>query len=237
MNIKKLEKLESLKQKGIINEEEFKEIREQIILELLKDDTKKKAKKIVSCIFRNCGKGKSLWEYFVYNLTMPGCHAEKGYRAARKEFLGCVLYTVISLCLIVIGLYALTQIPTGIDDLLGVFLTIVGAIFLIGLSFVFFFIYANVFIRRLNDIGFSGGWFILSFVSLILSGILLHSMLDNIGRAGKMRYWAADFYTYGFGVFILVSLIASFVLFFFCVFVPSDMKENKYGPVPKDVSD
>ena len=219
MNVKKLEKLEkleSLKQKGIISEQEFIEIREQIISELLIVNVKDKAKESFSKVFRKPKKGKTLWGYFVFNLRSRGNDLTSKGRACRKEFIGCYLFLLIFSSLT----FLLGMLATRLEENILVVLSSIWAnIFLVyWVTFHF-----TVYIRRLHDIGFSGWLHCLLSFSLIIS-VAIKSAISAVP-------------TYKLDIFIFVLIIASFVLFLHCVFVPSNMKENKYGSIPEEVLD
>lgn len=78
MNIEKLEKLNNLKEKGIITEEEFEIQKKKIFSE--QDNN----------VTNSNGEDKSIWRYFVECITTKYCSFAG--RARRKEFFGFALF-------------------------------------------------------------------------------------------------------------------------------------------------
>ena len=167
------------------------------------------------------GTEKSLWEYFV------SCITEKYFcfkgRARRKAYWSFVLFnflipfvlSFISGFLVVTGGNAF-----GIDILS----TLVSLAFLIPGYAVLF--------RRLHDVNFSGWWATLPLLGLLIAVIIsgyVQAMDRYRGIESNQEFLSVIIIISGL-VFLIPSLVV-FVLIFF----KSDMKENKYGPVPEGV--
>ncbi len=146
MDLEKLEKLNELKEKGIITEQEFEEQKKL----LLSDDTTEVAVEP--------GEGKSIWQYFVECISKK--YVAFSGRARRKEYWG---YTLIN--------YLISFVVGFVMGLGGVDLDIQNTITLI-LFLAFFLPGLGVWVRRLHDTGHSA-WCVLWFLLPIIGWIIL----------------------------------------------------------------
>lgn len=142
MNLEQLEKLNNLKQKGIITQDEFEAKKKELLDTPLSNSI-------------NHEKEKSLWGYFILNITEK--YACFSGRARRKEYFGFLLFFALLLNGIPMLIIALTQ-----DAKLA--------------NFVYWMLYALMFFpslglwaRRLHDANFSGLWCIFPYIVMLLS--------------------------------------------------------------------
>lgn len=151
MDIEKLEKLNELKEKGILTQEEF----DQQKKELLSDNkhTTSASKKEKPSNKKSNDEGLSLWGYFI------SCIGEKYAcfkgRARRKEYFGFLLgFTVID-TLLGILIFAITNNLDAVYMVRGV------------LNLLVLLPSLGVLVRRLHDVNCSGWWVITLIVPLI----------------------------------------------------------------------
>ncbi len=192
MDIEKLEKINELKEKGIISEEEFNKMKKELMSETQSHNAK------VGASNKN-KKEKSLWGYFIECMTTKYACFEG--RARRKEYFSFALF--LFMCNVMCGFFSgILQYFSGDSSSAGYFLYIIlwGVTFLPQLGCT---------VRRLHDAGFSGLWGVVG-----CCGSLLYSLLP---------------------VLLLLPTVVIGLFVFAVMFFNSDMKENKYGPVPEGV--
>ena len=158
---------------------------------------------------------KSEWAYYVECITKK--YATFKGRARRKEYWSFVLFNMIFGMMfgfalgsldVIIGNEIISNIGQGIWTL----------IFLLPS-------YA-VSVRRLHDIGYSGWWCFMPLCTFLLC-ILVLGCMYTIGLDTGLLI------TIGVSFTILMIVLAIFL--FVLTLRMSDLKENKYGPVPKGI--
>ena len=150
MNIEELEKLNELKEKGILTQEEF--------------DQKKKAflNQTLPSADSN-DQSKSLWGYFV-ECTFQKFACFKG-RARRKEYWGFVLFAQILIPICYVFCLAFFGGLSGMED--GMLDRLIDFVNLV-VNFVLFLPSLGVLVRRLHDVNFSGWWVLTIVVPMVL---------------------------------------------------------------------
>lgn len=164
---------------------------------------------------------KSMWEYFVLCLTEK--YFRFSGRARRKEYWSFVLFQFLIN-------FALNFVAGFLGATGG---NITGIMILSWLITLALFIpsYAVLF-RRLHDVNFSGWWATLPMLGLLAAGFVT-------GYTNAMQRYQGitesnpitQIIALGLAIISVIMLLVVFVLIFF----KSDMKENKYGPVPEGV--
>ena len=167
-------------------------------------------------------RSKSLLEYFRLCITKK-YFCFKG-RARRKEFWSFILFNL--LINIAVAFYYSKIAASGGDtsniQILYAFIKL--ALFIPGYA---------VLVRRLHDVNFSGWWAILPFLGMLIAGIMsgyINSMQQIASAAEDMSVAMIIAVIIGF-----ISGIASLVVVVVTPFFKSNMKENKYGPIPEGV--
>lgn len=147
MNIEELEKLNTLKEKGILTQEEF-DAKKKVLL----DAKETNVAKISSVPTPN----KSLWGYFLMCITRKylSCNG----RARRKEFWGYTLFAIIAKIIIICAI-AIVAVQSGDLDEKEAY--ILGEFTGRAVSLFFLFPGLAVLSRRFNDVGLSIGWAVL----------------------------------------------------------------------------
>ena len=169
----------------------------------------------------NNSEDKSMWDYFVLCLTEK-YFCFKG-RARRKEYWSFVLFNI--LINIVLNFISTFLTTTG-GNATGILILS----FLVSIA-LFIPSYAVLF-RRLHDVNFSGWWATAPVLGLLAASFMaVHNAAihpyHNITDSNQI----ASLISFGVGI---ISIIMLFVVFS-VIFFKSDMKENKYGPVPEGV--
>ena len=157
MDIEKLEKLNELKEKGILTEEEFNIQKKEL---LSNNEQSQNVSKKQNEQSQNVSKEQdlSLWDYFVECMTKK--YSCFDGRARRKEFFAFILYSnlitfVIGFMLIFIG--ATLDINPDIIEMIATFVNIAFAIPSI-----------SVLVRRMHDVNMSLWWGFTLIVPLIV---------------------------------------------------------------------
>lgn len=164
---------------------------------------------------------KSVWDYFILCITEK-YFCFKG-RARRKEYWSFVLFNIlIGLVLEFVGDFLrLNEGNTTGIDLLNRLISI--ALFVPGFAVLF---------RRLHDVNFSGWWITAPFIGFIVLGIIAGFQNAVSALYGvRADYSMMKFMTSVLSVVFVIPMLVVFALIFF----KSDMKENKYGPIPQGV--
>ena len=143
MDLEQLEKLNELKEKGILTQEEFENKKKELL-----NSTPTKT----SINSTSETKEKSLWNYFVLNITEK--YACFNGRARRKEYFGFILFFWL---LLIVGLTQSVEAANVIDWIL---------------FFVMLLPSLGVLVRRLHDANFSGWWGILPYISLPFAALM-----------------------------------------------------------------
>lgn len=164
---------------------------------------------------------KSLWEYFV------SCLTEKYFRfsgrARRKEYWSFVLFNfLINIALNFIATF-LGSTGGSASGILILSVLVSIALFIPGYAVLF---------RRLHDINFSGWWATAPILGMLGAGIM-SGYTDAMQRYQGITDGSPVMPLISLGL-IIVSVIMLLVVFV-VIFFKSDMKENKYGPVPEGV--
>lgn len=149
MDLEQLEKLNELKEKGILTQEEFENKKKELL-----NSTPTKT----SINSTSETKEKSLWNYFVLNITEK--YACFNGRARRKEYFGFILFFwLLSMIaeLLIVGLTQSVEAANVIDWIL---------------FFVMLLPSLGVLVRRLHDANFSGWWGILPYISLPFAALM-----------------------------------------------------------------
>ena len=154
MDIEKLEKLNELKEKGVLTEEEFN-IQKKNYYRML-DNHK-------MCLKKHDGQDLSSWNYFVICMTKK-YNCIDG-RASRKECLSFIFFSYV-ISFVLIFLFSLLPI----DDF--AFNNIARII-----NIAFFIPNLAVLIRRMHDVNMSGRWILTLIVPLIV--IFLNSDMNK----------------------------------------------------------
>lgn len=212
MDIEKLEKLNELKEKGIITQEEF-DIQKKIILNKDDDIIPNKATPINT--------DKSVWGYFVECLTKKYC-SFKG-RARRKEYFGYMLFRAL------IGIFIVAFLENFSDGILGYHMEIVV------LLVVLFFLLPDcgVWVRRLHDAGYSAWWITLPW--LITIPVAAVGAIVEYATAGMPATDIIKVFKIIKTIIFVFAPFVSMLIPTIFTFFKSEEKENKYGPVPEGV--
>lgn len=149
MDLEQLEKLNDLKQKGIITQDEFEEKKKELLGSV---STKASSKSTTDT------KEKSLWNYFILNMTEK--YACFNGRARRKEFFGFTLFYSLLLNIIPPLMITLTQ---SVEAAIVIYWILFLAMFLPSLGLL---------IRRLHDVNFSGWWSIFPYVLMFATRLI-----------------------------------------------------------------
>ena len=221
MDVEKLEKLNELKEKGIITQEEF-DIQKKIILN--KDDD------IIPNKPTPMNADKSVWGYFVECLTKKYC-SFKG-RARRKEFFGYMLFRIIfgSLSGAVLGGF--------LGGILGYHMGLEGGYIggdIAGYIVYLFFLLPDlgVWVRRLHDAGYSAWWITLPW--LIIIPVAAVGAIVEYATAGMPATDIIKVFKIIKTIIFVFAPFVSMLIPTIFIFFKSEEKENKYGPVPEGV--
>ena len=156
MDLEQLEKLNELKEKGIITQDEFEEKKKELLGSV---STKTSSKSTTDT------KEKSLWNYFILNMTEK--YACFNGRARRKEFWGFTLFYSLLLNIIPSLMMVLTQSVEAASVIYWI------------LFLVMFLPSLGLLIRRLHDVNFSGWWSIFPY-TLIPARLISISVQNDI---------------------------------------------------------
>ena len=226
MDVEALEKLAALKEKGILTPEEFESMKKEIIsgrsiapqqaIRQTQPQMQPDAQTITfyspnPVPYRSYNLPSiSMWHYFVE------CITDKAFdfngRARRKEYWGYSLFYTLLVFLIEVILFIL---GAG-ENVISSFSIIQQLTFLIPSL--------AVTTRRLHDCDISGKWLLLPISAFVCYGILLVT-IDNISTSSQhIQFFCVTS--------LLIFAISSLLLSIFICFIRSDMKLNRYGPIP-----
>lgn len=162
----------------------------------------------------NIAKDKSVWDYFVECITEKYCCFTG--RARRKEFWGYyLLYVLIKMIL------AMLLVQIGNMDTVKIFSILYSLIFLLPTL--------GVSTRRMHDVNFSGWWIVIPEVSGVFIDVV--SVIKDVPAMQLMKSMPSGFTL----IILLIVLLALFDIV--VIFFKSDMKTNKYGPIPDGVGE
>ena len=204
MNIEELEKLNTLKERGALTQEEFDKQKELI---LSQDETKLTKTE------------KSIWDYFGLCLTKKYAHF-KG-RASRKEYWGFFIIAVV-LNLLFCGFLSIAGLRPEIFGVL-------SGIYLL----VYLLPWFGVLVRRAHDVNVSGWWLFGTLITPIILLSILAAVGAIVQYTGETPTANSSVKTLFF-VLAGFSLLGGFVAFFLIIpLISGSKKENKYGlPTP-----
>ncbi len=157
MDLEQLEKLNELKEKGIITQDEFEEKKKELLGSV---STKTSSKSTTDT------KEKSLWNYFILNMTEK--YACFNGRARRKEFWGFTLFYSLLLNIIPSLMMVLTQ---SVETANVIYWILFLVMFLPSLGLL---------IRRLHDVNFSGWWSIFPYTLMFPAQLISTGVQNDI---------------------------------------------------------
>ena len=205
MNINVLVDLVEQKEKGLITPEEFE---------------RKKTELLNNYSYGRPNDEQSEWSYFIECITKK--YATFRGRARRKEYWSFVLFSMLfgflfGLILGVLEFIIGSPVFTIIGQLIWSLIIIIPS-------------YA-VLVRRLHDVGRSGWLSLLPLGGgLIFTLVLIGFALSGLFVDNSKLY----ILFISMGVFAVYELVVGIVLFIFTISM-TELKENKYGPVPKGI--
>lgn len=177
---------------------------------------RKKAELLSNYSYEEPIRDKSEWNYYVECITKK--YATFKGRARRKEYWSFVLFNMI-FGMIFGFVLGVTEFSIGSKLVSQIGQVIWTLIFLLPS-------YA-VSVRRLHDIGYSGWWCFMPLCTFLLC-ILVLGCMYTIGLDTGLLI------TIGVSFTILMIVLAIFL--FVLTLRMSDLKENKYGPVPDGIN-
>lgn len=168
---------------------------------------------------------KSIWDYFVL------CVTEKYFcfegRARRKEYWSFVLchFLIMNFLTIISDFLNSAGGSSTSVDLSGTLLSI--ALIIPGLA---------VLCRRLHDVNFSGWWVGAPILGVSVMGFIFGYLQATSGEHEVDFHFDADFDAMQVSMIVaVIACVISWLIIAVVVFFKSDMKTNKYGPVPEGV--
>jgi uncharacterized membrane protein YhaH (DUF805 family) len=164
MDIEKLTKLNELKEKGVITQEEFDEQKKAI---LASDDTKSAT--------TTSTPNTSLWHYFTQ--CFADKYADFKGRARRKEYWGFTLFSIIIRYIVAFVVILAIAAASNDED------TVVGAGTILGgiLDLIWLLPSISLSVRRLHDVNLSGWWLLTLVIMVVVPFLPSHPKENKYG--------------------------------------------------------